>query len=67
MRPWTEPKTDLLSLITVPVQRSVEAPYTLTRLILVWFSPSKSSQSPNTWLTHYMMMPKIKKGNPWSI
>lgn len=46
-----EPKTNVLLLVMVPVQTSVEALYILGHLVLVWFRPFKSSQSPNTELT----------------
>lgn len=41
----------MLLLVMVPVQTSVEALYILGHLVLVWFRPFKSSQSPNTELT----------------
>lgn len=46
-----EPKTNVLLLVMVPVQTSVEALYILGHLVLVWFRLFKSSQSPNTDLT----------------
>lgn len=45
------PKTNVLLLIMVPIQISVETLYILEHLVLVWFRYFKSSQSPNNELT----------------
>lgn len=45
------PKTNVLLLIMVPIQISVETLYILEQLVLVWFRYFKSSQSPNNELT----------------
>lgn len=46
------PKTNVLLLIMVPVQTNVGALYILEHLVLVWFRPFKSSQSPSSELTY---------------
>lgn len=46
------PKPNVLLLIMVPIQTSVEALYILEHLFLVWFRPFKSCQSPNNELSH---------------